>query len=324
MANDLLSVIIPVYNVEQYLQKCVHSVLSQKHEKLQVLLIDDGSTDASAKMCDDFAKVDKRVKVIHKINEGQAKARNVGLKHAQGEYIAFLDSDDYVHEEMYGKLIDIIQKNNCEVAACAIQNVDEQGNCIGKRVFDDTLSFLSREEVIEDLFKQEKVRFEVWNKVYKKELLDGVKFVEGQLYEEIGFDRQLFQKIDRYAFLNTPLHFYLTKRAGNTNSYFSEKKLCVFDELDNFIADIQDMDLPNRIVQKMETLKMNFCISLTLAAKKYKASKKVKKYLKEKFREVKKANKRNPYISKKGIFVFSISPMLYSFLLGLREKMRGL
>ncbi len=323
MKEKLLSVIIPVYNVEKYLQKCVNSVLNQTYQNLQIILVDDGSKDNSGMICDKLAEMDTRIKVIHKENEGQAKARNLGLDLAKGEYIAFLDSDDHIDSTMYGELINIIESHGCDIAACGIQRVTEDGGIFKKEEFNGDISFLTQEEVIEDLYQQIKVRFEVWNKVFRREIVQDVRFIEGQLYEEVSFCRRVYFKINKYAFLDKPLHFYLCKRAGNTNSYFSEKKLCVFEEFDKFIADIQERALPTRLAEKFEALKIHFCMSLTLAAKRYRASKEVKRFLRETYIALKKKNKQNVYAPRKAMTVFSISPRLYWFLLHLRDKLKG-
>ena len=323
MKEKLLSVIIPVYNVEKYLKKCVDSVINQTYRNLQIVLIDDGSTDTSGKLCDEFAKADKRIEVIHKVNEGQAKARNVGLDLAQGDYIAFLDSDDYIASEMYFDLIKTLEENEADIASCAIQYVDEQGDFLGGQKYSGEVSILSRLEVVEDLYKQAKVRFEVWNKVFRREILENVRFIEGQLHEEVGFCRMAYLKINKYSFLDKPLHFYLCKRSGNTNSYFSKKKLCIFNEFDKFIVDIQAVGLPVRVAEKFEALKIHFCMNLTVAAKRHHASKEVKRFLKELYITLKRNNKKNPYIPRCAMLIFSVSPMLYFFFLALRDKLKG-
>ncbi len=323
MGEKLLSVIIPVYNVEKYLEKCVYSITNQTYQNLEIILVDDGSKDSSGQICDALASADKRIKVLHKKNEGQAKARNCGMDLAKGEYIAFLDSDDYIASTMYAELINVIETDDCDIAACGVQEVDEEGTLTGNNSFGAGVFFLNKEEVVEDLYKQTKVRFEVWNKVFRRDILQGVRFIEGQLYEEVAFCRMSYLKINKYAYLDKPLHFYLCKRAGNTNSYFSEKKLCIFNEFDKFIIDVEAMQMSERIAEKFEALKINFCISLTLAANKHQARKEVKKFLKETYSALKKKNKNNPYAPRRAMMIFSLSPRLYGFLLSARRKLKG-
>ena len=116
--NELISIIVPVYNVEQYLEKCVCSIINQTYKNLEIILVDDGATDSSGNMCDELAKSDNRIKVYHKENGGLSDARNYGVERATGEYIGFVDSDDYIDSEMYEKLYEAIKKEDVDVAEC--------------------------------------------------------------------------------------------------------------------------------------------------------------------------------------------------------------
>ena len=123
MNNELISIIVPVYKVEKYLEKCVKSILKQTYTNLEIILVDDGSPDNSGKMCDELAKVDDRIKVYHKKNGGLSDARNYGVERANGEYIGFVDSDDYIHECMYEKLYEAIKKSGTLIVECGVTRV---------------------------------------------------------------------------------------------------------------------------------------------------------------------------------------------------------
>ena len=123
MKNPLISVVVPIYKVEEYLQRCVDSIINQTYKNLEIILVDDGSPDSCPKMCDNFAKQDKRIKVIHKINAGVSEARNTGLEYATGDYVGFIDSDDYIHPTMYEKLLNGIKKENSDICMCRFVNV---------------------------------------------------------------------------------------------------------------------------------------------------------------------------------------------------------
>ena len=125
--SDLISVIVPVYNVEQYLEKCVDSIKNQSYPHLEILLIDDGATDSSGQLCDTLAETDSRIKVFHKANGGLSDARNYGLQHASGAFILFLDSDDYIHPHMIESLYEQMIKEDADVSVCNIMNVYETG-----------------------------------------------------------------------------------------------------------------------------------------------------------------------------------------------------
>lgn len=132
MNNDILiSVIVPIYNVEQFLSKCIQSIINQSYSRLEIILVDDGSTDDSPQICDEFKEKDKRIKVIHKKNGGLSDARNVGIEVASGEYIGFVDSDDYIDELMYEKLLNACIRNNSYISICGrnIVNIDNDILC---------------------------------------------------------------------------------------------------------------------------------------------------------------------------------------------------
>ena len=133
--NPLISFIIPVYNVEKYLAQCIESVLVQSHDNIEIILVDDGSTDKSGEICDNFSKTDNRVRVIHQENRGASAARNAGLGIAKGNYIAFIDSDDYVSPSMAEKLLDAISKTDSDLAMCNFAYTDELGKRDGHLEF---------------------------------------------------------------------------------------------------------------------------------------------------------------------------------------------
>ena len=153
MKNDLISIIIPVYKVEKYLEKCIESVLKQTYTNLQIILVDDGSPDNCGKICDEYAKKDSRIEVIHKANGGLSDARNVGISKAKGRYIGFVDSDDYIKE-------DIRNKEN------------------GIREY-------SRLDILKEVLLDKNIQSYAWNKLYEKELFDEIKYPIGKKYEEL-------------------------------------------------------------------------------------------------------------------------------------------
>lgn len=125
--NTILSVIVPVYNVERWINRCIESIINQTYRKLEIILIDDGSTDSSGNICDEFQMMDNRVVVYHKNNEGSAIARNYGIEHCRGEYVTFVDSDDWIEPQMYEKLLDLAQEHNTVITGCATMTDFEDG-----------------------------------------------------------------------------------------------------------------------------------------------------------------------------------------------------
>ena len=163
----LISVIVPIYGVEKYLNKCVESLIGQTYKVLEIILVDDGSKDNCPTLCDEWAKKDSRIKVVHKENGGLSDARNAGLPYATGEYISFIDSDDYIEPTFYERLFAAIEEAGAEIAECGTRYVDECGNELKIRQSQDgcfdTLTALK-------MLIQEKGLYQtVWNKLYKKE-----------------------------------------------------------------------------------------------------------------------------------------------------------
>ena len=180
--NDLISVIVPVYNVSTYLPECIESILLQSYSKILVILIDDGSTDGSGNICDEYAKMDKRIKVIHQKNGGAASAKNAGLKIANGKYLSFVDSDDYLAPDAYSHMVDILDENHADVVQCSYCDVFRdhiEEHIIKKETF-DTIEFLA-------LFTTDWTCALLWDKLYRKSLFDGAFFETGHKIDDEYF-----------------------------------------------------------------------------------------------------------------------------------------
>lgn len=187
MRNEmpLISVIIPVYNVSKYVTRCVESVQNQTYVNLQILLIDDGSTDESGNICDELAAGDTRIQVIHQENGGLSAARNTGLEAAKGEYVFFVDSDDWIEPETIGGLYEWMLENDAEIGACGVRYAYD----IGKE--DVELAFTSGNAnvwsgrgSIRELILTNNICSVAWNKLYKKSLWGDIRFPEGKLHED--------------------------------------------------------------------------------------------------------------------------------------------
>ena len=152
MEKPLISIIIPVYKVEKYLEKCIKSVLDQTYKNLQIILVDDGSPDNCGNICDNYAKIDNRIEVIHKANGGLSEARNVGLKVARGEYIGFVDSDDYVSNEMFENLYNTLISNDVDVSICNFYTVINNKNIIKNA--DNGVEIYNKLEILKEILKE--------------------------------------------------------------------------------------------------------------------------------------------------------------------------
>lgn len=182
MQHEILSVIVPVYNVAPYLERCIKSIINQSYQNLEIILIDDGSTDNSGTICDAWAEKDERIMVIHKKNGGLSDARNVGLKVASGAYITFVDSDDWLNLNMYEKLMKIGMAQNCDIVMCNFQKISDE-NSISICNNDYKIEFYDTISALKALIT-EQIQQVVWNKIYKKELLNGIYFESGRFHED--------------------------------------------------------------------------------------------------------------------------------------------
>lgn len=214
MQQPLISVIVPVYNVEQYLDECVSSLRNQSYQNLEILLIDDGSPDDCPAMCDTYASEDHRVRVIHKKNGGLADARNTGLDHATGDFIAFVDSDDWIAPETYSEMIQMIQSNlGLDIVCCAASRIVrgvETEVCFS---YYETDTVLPGREVTRRMLLDE-IGSQVVKGLYRRICWEGVRFPLGRLYEDISTTFKAYLKADYIGFINKPFYKYRTNDEG--------------------------------------------------------------------------------------------------------------
>lgn len=222
----LISIIVPVYNVETYLRRCVDSLLCQTYSNIEIILVDDGSTDKSGSICDEYLYVDKRIRVIHKKNGGLSSARNAGLEIADGEYIGFLDSDDWARPEMLEFLLSIITEEDSEIAQCGLtlfyedQKVSEY---VKKDVIREPTVHLSYIEAYNQLYGidvNRGINFLTWNKLYKRSLFDSLRFYEGKNNEDIIMTSKILILCSKISISNTPMVYYMQRK----NSIMGDQK----------------------------------------------------------------------------------------------------
>lgn len=232
----LVSIIVPVYNVAPYLRRCLDSIINQTYSQLEIILVDDGSTDDSGDICDEYSRKDNRIKIIHKPNGGISSARNTGLEVAKGEYIAFVDSDDWLDLHMYESLIAAFQAfPDADLVTCGIIKEYDDKNI---QTANNSGEIVVRQEasVYRDLFDGEKnIRFEVWNKLFKNKIINELRFVEGQIFEEVNFDFYVIRRSKCVVTLDMSLYHYRMQRPGNTISSFKWNKFSIFAELYKYI-----------------------------------------------------------------------------------------
>ena len=250
MKKDLISIIVPVYKVEQYLDKCVNSIINQTYTSLEIILVDDGSPDNCGKMCDDYARADMRVKVIHKQNGGVSSARNAGLEIAQGEFIAFVDSDDYLGKDMYEKLIAKQKEKNADVVFCRFNSVSgEQITHVHEGALQDfcrtgdlvyNLNHCTTETIKGDTsYIEHLVMCDIWRAIYKASVLQDIRFDVGVKYmEDVIFYMSVLKKdnlvldyVDEYLYN----YLYRADSASNGNS------VAMLENCKNYISSISKL-----------------------------------------------------------------------------------
>ncbi len=220
-----ISVIVPVYNVQNYLSKCINSILNQTFTDLEIILVDDGSTDNSGAICDEYANKDSRIKVIHKANGGLSDARNAGLDICTGDYIGFVDSDDWIALDMYETLYNFATKENLDVAMCGSSDVYDN-RVIGTHKF-NPIVLTNTEDIIVELFVNRRggTAIPVWNRIYKYDVFGDIKFEKGKYFEDGYYLLEWIKKTKRFGRISDRKYFYLHRDGSITNNKINLNKL---------------------------------------------------------------------------------------------------
>lgn len=222
----MISIIVPIFNVEQYLSKCVDSVLSQSYKDMEIILVDDGSTDSCPSICDEYTKKDNRITVIHKKNGGLSDARNAGKKIARGEWIFFLDADDWIDYKTIETLYHFAIENDCDIVQGNFyytyneylmyrsENSEEKSNHI-----------LNRTGAMKELIINKRVKNFAWGKLYKTNIANGFDFPVGKYFEDSYWQHLIFHQIDKYGIIDVPLYYYRQRKdsiSGQLSSRYDD------------------------------------------------------------------------------------------------------
>ena len=224
--EKLVSVITAVYNIEEFLPRCVDSILTQTYRNLELILVDDGSTDSCPAICDAYASRDKRVRVVHKTNGGLSDARNAGLAVAGGDYIGFVDGDDWIEQDMYCAMYEACEKENAQVAVCRYRQITKSG-MIDASTGNSVL--LTRDQALE-IYVCGDDRYliynSVWSKLFARELISDMRFPVGKNSEDIMFTTRAFCRMERCVYLDTAYYNYVLDREGSImNEKAGERRL---------------------------------------------------------------------------------------------------
>ena len=234
--NDLISVIVPVYNVKDYLERCLNSIINQTYKNIEIILIDDGSTDGSSVICDNYKEIDNRIKVFHKKNGGLSSARNEGIKRSIGEYITFVDSDDSIDESYVDYLYRLIKKYDVRMSITpynVVHNKNKKNIGNGyKECLMDTCESLDR------LLCSEGFDVSSCAKLYSKKLFEDIQFPVGKLYEDNGTTYKLVMKCEKIAYDSCANYNYYIHDDSITTTDFNEKKLDLIEMVNAMCDDI--------------------------------------------------------------------------------------
>lgn len=300
--NDKISIIVPIYKVEKYLDKCIESLVNQTYTNLEIILVDDGSPDKCPEMCDKWAEKDSRIKVIHKPNGGLSDARNAGMKEANGEYIVFTDSDDFLDKHFIEYLYIAIIDNEVEMSSCDFAYYYD-GDIVTNEVTRGKITVSSSETAIEDILNNRNVRAVAWNKMFHRGLLVGEEFPVGKYHEDEFFSYRIIHKAKKIAYIDSALYYY-RQREGSIMASFNIK------HLDSLEAGLERLSLlkkyyPDLYIYDKATFCMG-CVLMYLSALDDKEcdKKEIKKIIKSKRKQVKVNIKEfSSYSFKKKLYV---------------------
>lgn len=254
-----ISVILPVYNVENYLKKCIDSVCGQTYKNLEIILVDDGATDSCPQLCDEFAKKDERIRVLHKENGGLSDARNAGAKIATGEYITFVDSDDTIESTYIEYLYSLIEKYQTPMSLCTHSVVFESGKTV--LIGDGTDESLSAHDVLKRMLYHDIIDTSAWAKMYHRSLVEQIQYPKGMLFEDIGTTYKFFLMSKKVACGYKSQYNYMIRSNSIVTGKFNPKKFhmlemtdAMAEEVSKVYPDLKDAVLRRRVYARFSTL----------------------------------------------------------------------
>lgn len=337
-----ISVIVPIYNVEDYIKRCINSIINQAYKNLEIILVDDGSPDNSGKICEGYAAMDSRIKVIHKENGGLSSARNAGLDAASGDYIAFIDSDDFVRKDMFEILMHATETKQADIAQCGILITGEENhrlnewgeeehllneNCSVEPMLsaaskqnhssseDIKISVLSNIECLGKLYSESSMEtVVVWNKLYKSHLFKNIRFPVGKTHEDEFITYKLLYKAGCIACVNLKMYYYVQTKNSLMRSKFNVKELHYIEALEERENFFKEKALKRLFLKTEAALYRNLIDFYLKVYMHVEDNIPYLKYLKQNIKDNIKAFIKNPYISRKSKFILALMKININFL----------
>ncbi len=223
MDQPLISVIVPVYKVEPYLARCVESIRNQTYHNLEIILVDDGSPDRCGQMCDELALEDPRIRVVHKENGGLSSARNAGLDVMTGQYVGFVDSDDYIAHDMIEILLGLMQEHDAQISCCGMEQVSETGHVGYFNPNTDDLLILDTQQALRELLYNSRITNSLCDKLYRADIFNNLRMTEGIIYEDYDVMYRCIHRATCIVYLGTPLYRYFQSQGSILRSTFSNR-----------------------------------------------------------------------------------------------------
>ena len=230
MDNPLISVIVPIYKVEKYLNRCIESIVNQTYSNLEIILVDDGSPDNCPQMCDEWAVKDSRIKVIHKENGGLSDARNSGMNLATGDVISFIDSDDWIDLKAFEVMLNVMQKKNSDIISGGVKWVNENGELLRKASV-ETYEILNTNDAMKELLHDGKLKQHVWNKLYRRKVIENIPFEKGKYHEDVFWSYQVIGQSKNISVIPDSFYNYFQRSDSIMGERYSLKRLDALDAM---------------------------------------------------------------------------------------------
>ena len=313
--NKKVSVIVPIYKVENYINRCIESIIKQTYTNLEIILVDDGSPDNCGKIADEYANKDTRIKSVHKANGGLSDARNYGMQYATGDYTLFVDSDDWLKENMIQVMIDSMNYYNSDIVQVGFYYAYEKYLLFDDRYYkeNDPAVILDNKELMKELVINERVKNFAWGKLYKTELIKDLPFKKGVLFEDVFWAHKVMQRVNKYALINKPLCYYL-QREDSIVATYTTRNLDIIEGLKERHLFIQKhyshlVNESYKIILSTSLMHYNLLLRNKDKDKDGTYRKNIEKYIKENYENISSAVKNDKELSKR-LKLFNIYPSL--------------
>lgn len=311
--GDLISIILPIYNVEKYLDKCMRSVMNQTYHNLEIIMVDDGSTDSCPFLCDEYAKKDFRITVYHKENGGLSDARNYGIEKANGEYITCIDSDDYVDGNYIEYLYTLLKKYKSKMAICQHRVLYNNGAVKENSICDDEL--ITNKDCIERMLYHDIIDTSAWAKLYHRSLFENVRYPKGRLFEDISTTYALMLQCPKIAVGYEAKYNYIYHDNSIVNGAFNLKKLDLIDMTDEMAKNVLAVypDLRQAVIRRQVYARFSTLNQMLNTSEYEEKRKELISYIKAHKKEVQN-NPKTPRRDKVAITLLDIGYGFYRFV----------